>query len=72
MPQSMPLKPTTVRFAEDGMLFVQRAADEVGSSVSQFIREAALIRAAWVMKESTSMSISDLAEEVRRMSRDED
>lgn len=70
MARSVPLKPTTVRFSTDGTDLVQQAADAVGSTFSQFVREAALIRAAWVLRQGEGMSA--LAEEVRRMARDKD
>ena len=70
MDRPLPLKPTTIRFAEDGLEFVQRAADAVGSSVGQFVREAALIRAAWILREREGMS--RLAEEVQRLARGND
>lgn len=66
MRDPMPLKPTTVRFAEDGYEFVQRAAESVGSTVSQFVREAALVRAAWVLNDHDA---AKLAKEVRRLAR---
>lgn len=71
MPEAMPLRPTTVRFAEDGMGLVQKAADEVGSTVAQFIREAALIRAAVILRDEEPLE--KISEEVRRLARvDED
>lgn len=70
MPRPLPLRPTTIRFADDGFEFVQRAADAVGSSMSQFVREAALIRAAWVLREREGMS--RLADEVQRLARGTD
>ena len=42
----MALKPTTIRFTPDAMALVHRAARRQGCSVSQFVREAALMRAA--------------------------
>lgn len=70
MPQPMALKPTTIRFAEDGFDFVQRAANAVGSSMSQFVREAALIRAALILGEQEEMR--KIAEQVRQLARDGD
>lgn len=49
MPAQMPLRPTTVRFAQDAMDLVQKAADECGVSMAQFVREAAIMRAAAVL-----------------------
>jgi uncharacterized protein (DUF1778 family) len=42
----MPMTRTTISFTRDGMRLVQEAAKRQGSSVSQFVREAALMRAA--------------------------
>jgi hypothetical protein len=42
----MPMTRTTISFTRDGMQLVQEAAKRQGSSVSQFVREAALMRAA--------------------------
>ena len=36
---------TTISFTRDGMKLIQKAAERQGSSVSQFVREAALMRA---------------------------
>lgn len=63
MPEPLPLKPTTVRFAEDGMELVQRAADKVGCNFGQFCREAALMRAVIVLGGEQEMARLD--EEVR-------
>ena len=37
---------TTISFTREGMQLIQEAAKRQGSSVSQFVREAALMRAA--------------------------
>jgi hypothetical protein len=37
---------TTISFTREGMKLIQEAAKRQGSSVSQFVREAALMRAA--------------------------
>ena len=55
MPAPMPLRPTTVRFAQDAMDLVQKAADECGVSMAQFVREAALMRAAAVLPGEVSV-----------------
>ena len=39
------LHATTIRFADRGYTAIARAADSQGISVSQYVREAALIRA---------------------------
>jgi hypothetical protein len=41
----MPIARTTISFTRDGMQLIQEAAKRQGSSVSQFVREAALMRA---------------------------
>jgi hypothetical protein len=41
----MPMTRTTISFTREGMQLVQEAARRQGSSVSQFVREAALMRA---------------------------
>jgi uncharacterized protein (DUF1778 family) len=41
----MALHATTIRFADRGYMAIARAADAQGISVSQYVREAALIRA---------------------------
>jgi hypothetical protein len=42
----MPMTRTTISFTRDGMQLIQEAARRQGCSVSQFVREAALMRAA--------------------------
>jgi len=39
------LHPTTIRFGDKAYTAIARAADEQGISVSQYVREAALVRA---------------------------
>ena len=41
----MPMTRTTISFTREGMELIQEAAKRQGSSVSQFVREAALMRA---------------------------
>ena len=41
----MAMTRTTISFTRDGMELIQEAAKRQGSSVSQFVREAALMRA---------------------------
>jgi hypothetical protein len=43
---------TTISFTRDGMQLIQEAAKRQGSSVSQFVREAALMRAAMAADEN--------------------
>ena len=40
------MRRTTISFTREGMKLIQEAAKRQGSSVSQFVREAALMRAA--------------------------
>jgi len=40
----MPMTRTTISFTGEGMQLIQEAAIRQGSSVSQFVREAALMR----------------------------
>jgi hypothetical protein len=48
----MPMTRTTISFTRDGMQLIQEAAKRQGSSVSQFVREAALMRAAMAEHEN--------------------
>jgi uncharacterized protein (DUF1778 family) len=41
----MPMTRTTISFTREGMQVIQEAAKRQGISVSQFVREAALMRA---------------------------
>ena len=41
----MPITRTTLSFTRDGMDLIQEAAKRQSSGVSQFVREAALVRA---------------------------
>jgi uncharacterized protein (DUF1778 family) len=61
MPAPMPLRPTTVRFAEDAMDLVQKASKEAGVSMGQFVREAAIMRAAALLPREIPMDIERLA-----------
>ena len=49
----MPMTRTTISFTRDGMALIQEAAKRQGSSVSQFVREAALMRAAMAVRRPT-------------------
>lgn len=57
MPHEMPLRPTTVRFAQDAMDLVQEASKEAGVSVSQFVREAAIMRAAALLPQKIDVEL---------------
>ena len=70
----MALHPTTIRFADRAYTAIARAADAQGISVSQYVREAALIRA--VLDEldfsaeeavHTAHDLLAVAREVRRL-----
>jgi hypothetical protein len=62
----MALKPTTIRFTPDAMKLIQRAAARQGCSVSQFVREAALMRAS-MASDDNPYPVRDLAGEMRRL-----
>jgi hypothetical protein len=62
----MALKPTTIRFTPDAMDIIQRAAKRQGCSVSQFVREAALMRAA-MSGDENPFPVRNLAAEMRRL-----
>jgi hypothetical protein len=62
----MALKPTTIRFTPDAMELIQRAAKRQGSTVSQFVREAALMRAA-MSGDDNPYPLRSLAAEMRRL-----
>jgi hypothetical protein len=62
----MALKPTTIRFTPDAMALVHRAARRQGCSVSQFVREAAIMRAS-MSGDGNPYPVSDLAAEMRRL-----
>ncbi len=69
----MALHATTIRFADRGYSAIARAAETQGISVSQYVREAALIRA--VLDEldtaeealHTAHDLVNIAREVRRL-----
>jgi hypothetical protein len=67
------LHATTIRFADRGYTAIARAADSQGISVSQYVREAALIRAVLDELDSaeeaihTAHDLLAIAREVRRL-----
>jgi hypothetical protein len=70
----VPLHATTIRFADRGHTALSRAADAQGISLSQYVREAALIRAVLDELESdpqglvtTAHDLLAVAREVRRL-----
>ena len=60
----MPMTRTTISFTREGMKLIQKAAKRQGSSVSQFVREAALMRARMATDENP-YPMRALAEELR-------
>jgi uncharacterized protein (DUF1778 family) len=68
------LHATTIRFADRGYTAISKAADAQGISISQYVREAALIRAALDELDTSTEAIHTahdlltLAREVRRLS----
>ena len=69
----MALHATTIRFADRAYVAIARAADSQGISVSQYVREAALIRAVLDELDSaeealhTAHDLLAIAREVRRL-----
>ena len=57
---------TTISFTRDGMQLIQEAARRQGCSVSQFVREAALMRAS-MSSEDNPYPVRNLAAEMRRL-----
>jgi hypothetical protein len=55
---------TTISFTREGMKQIQKAARRQGSSVSQFVREAALMRAR-MASDTNPYPMRALAEELR-------
>ena len=70
----MALHPTTIRFGDRAYTAIGRAADAQGISISQYVREAALLRAVLDELDSSSDALHTahdllaLAREVRRLS----
>ena len=64
MPMPMPMTRTTISFTREGMKQIQKAARRQGSSVSQFVREAALMRAR-MATDNNPYPMRALAEELR-------
>jgi len=57
---------TTISFTRDGMQLIQEAAKRQGSSVSQFVREAALMRATMAADDNPLECRSQTAEQEHR------
>ena len=60
----MPMTRTKISFTRDGMKLIQEAAKRQGSSVSQFVREAALMRAT-MATDDNPYPMRALAEQLR-------
>lgn len=68
----MPLKPTTIRFAERAYVSLQHEADDQGVSLAQYVREAALIRLVIDAHDRAhdQPSMLDLVRQIRELARD--
>jgi Protein of unknown function (DUF1778) len=55
----VPLVPTTIRFAPEAMELIERAAQQMGTSVAQFVREAAIVRAMVVENHPETEHLAD-------------
>ena len=66
----MPMTRTTISFTRDGMQLIQEAAKRQGCSVSQFVREAALMRAA-MAADDNPYPMRALAEKAMKVAEDE-
>ena len=62
----MPMTRTTISFTREGMKLIQKAARRQGSSVSQFVREAALMRAK-MSTDDNPYPMRALAEQLRAL-----
>lgn len=70
MPAGVPLKPTTVRFDHSADTLIEAAAKACGVSKSQFVRDAALVRAILVNPEQPQLrpaDVSRVAQEAHRL-----
>lgn len=70
MHEPVPLKPTTVRFTDDSIDLVRQAADLASVSLSQFVREAAIMRAALLVQDRHDLA--KLSRLVQRLARNSD
>src|SRR6516165_2959190 len=62
--RQMPMTRTTISFTREDMELLRKAAKRQGSSVSQFVREAALMRAR-MASDKNPYPMRDLAEQLR-------
>lgn len=65
------MRATTVRIAADAYPLIHSAADTVGVSLSQFVREAAIIRTVLVLAKDEELDFAKLAAEVERRAQTE-
>ena len=62
----MPMTRTTISFTRQDMELLKKAAKRQGASVSQFVREAALMRAR-MASDRNPYPMRDLAKQLRRI-----
>lgn len=62
----MPMTRTTISFTREDMELLRKAAKRQGSSVSQFVREAALMHARMASDKKPD-PMRDLAEQIRKI-----
>ena len=55
----MPLIPTTIRFAPGAMDLIEPAAQQMGTSVAQLVREAAIVRAMVIENHPETQRLAD-------------
>jgi uncharacterized protein (DUF1778 family) len=55
----VPLIPTTIRFAPEAMELIERASQQMGTSVAQFVREAAIVRAMVIENHPETQHLGD-------------
>jgi uncharacterized protein (DUF1778 family) len=65
----MPMTRTTISFTHKDMELLRKSAKRQGSSVSQFVREAALMRAS-MASDAHPYPLRDLAERLRQVAED--
>ena len=64
----VPMRPTTIRFAQDAEDLIRRAAETLDISVAQFVRESAIMRAMFVSGEIRD-DLQLLSEAISRLAR---
>jgi hypothetical protein len=63
----MPITRFTISFTHKDMGLLRKSAKRQGSSVSQFVREAALMRARMASDKNPPYPMRDLAEQLRKI-----